>query len=199
MRISSQEEGLGCHSVYRVIGVLNGDVGFYLNDTGEQYTDEEFDFNTVLTGSGALAVHADRRDVSYETDTKDIDLYANSEIADIETFESFPHTERSREDGSQLCYDTTSASTSLEAPEAFVDVITDYGKAFNWDSEDAEEVHRLLEQEANVNDPIAQGAVTVHLPSLDTLKKTFEYSDLDYSNRIEMIEDMQSRKQVKTH
>lgn len=199
MRISSEEEGLGCQSVYRVIGVLNGDVSFYLNDTDEQYTDDEFDFDTVLTGSGALAVHADRRDVPYETDTKDIDLYANSEIADLETFESFPHTERSREDGSQLCYDTTSASTTLDAPEAFVDVITDYGKAFNWDPNDAEEVHRLLEQEAHGNDPIAQGAVTVHLPSLETLKKTFEHSGLDYSDRIEMIEDMQTKKQVKTH
>jgi len=196
MRISSEEEGLGCQSVYRVIGVLNGDVRFYLNDTEEKYTDEEFQFDTVLTGSGALAVHADRKDLHYETDTKDIDLYANSEIADLETFESFPHTERTREDGSQLCYDTTSASTSVEAPEAFVDVITDYRKAFNWRDDDAKEVHRLLEQETDRNEPIARGPVNVHLPSLETLKKTFEYSDLDYNARVEMIEKMQAEKRT---
>lgn len=194
MRIMSEEEGLGCQSVYRVIGVLNGDASFYLNDNDHNYTEEDFQFDTVLTGSGALAIHADRNGVPYETDTKDIDLYANSEIADLETFRQFPHTERSREDGSQLCYDTTSASTTLEAPEAFVDVITDYGQAFGWDEDEADEVHRLLEEEAQGSDPIATGAVTVHLPSLDTLRKTFEYSGRDYSDRIDMIDDMQSHK-----
>lgn len=194
MRISSEEEGLGCQSVYRVIGVLNGDAGFYLNDSDHNYSEGDFQFDSVLTGSGALAIHADRRGVPYETDTKDIDLYANSEIADLEAFKQFPHTEESRRDGSQLCYDTTSASTSLEAPEAFVDVITDYGKAFEWDEDEAGEVHRLLEEEAGGDDPIATGAITVHLPSLDTLRKTFEYSNLDYSDRIDMIDDMQSGK-----
>jgi hypothetical protein len=66
------------------------------------------------------------------------------------------------------------------------------GKAFGWDEDEADEVHRFLEEESQGIDPIVTGAVTVHLPSLDTLRKTLEYSGRDYSDRIDMIDDMQS-------
>lgn len=188
VRISSSSKGLGCQSVYRVLGVFDADVNFYLDSSDVER--EEFDFEGVLTGSGALAVHADRHNVEYETDTKDIDIYTSQELSDLETIERFPHTEMTRENGSQYCYDTTSASTTANAPDAFVDVITDYNQAFGVEEETASEVERLLEEQAS-GEPITDGAVTVYLPDPETLKRTYQFSDLDYGDRVAMIEDMQ--------
>lgn len=188
MKIEAPEDGLGCQSVYRVLGVLQADLNFYLENT--EIERENFDFEGLMVGSGALAVHADRRNVQYSTDTKDVDIYTNQEMADLQDFESFPHTTRSRKDGSQLCYDTTSASTSVRPPEAFVDVITDYRNAFEWSEEEATEIETLLEEETS-DEPISNGIITVYLPSLDTLEKTFEYSNRDYTERIEMIDRLQ--------
>ncbi|MFB6175456.1 MAG: hypothetical protein ABEJ87_05830 [Candidatus Nanohalobium sp.] len=187
MRISSSSEGLGCQSVYRVLGVFDADINFYLDSFNVDR--EDFDFEGVLTGSGALAVHADRHDIEYDTDTKDIDIYTNQELSDLENMETFPHTEMSRENGSQYCYDTTSASTTANAPGAFVDVITDYNQAFGVEEDTATEVEELLEEQAS-GEPIIDGAVTVYLPDLETLKRTYQFQDLDHEDRVAMIEDM---------
>lgn len=191
MQITSGEDGgLGCQSVYRVLGVFEADINFYIRDMDIER--EDFEFDGVLTGSSALAIHADRNDVSYATNTKDIDIYTNVDMADLETMEDFPHAQMSRENGSQYRYNTNNASTSTQI-DAFVDIITDYQQAFEWDEQESNEVQRLLEEEIS-DEPLIRGTTEIHLPSLDTLKKTFQYSGRDYTNRIEMIEDMQDNR-----
>lgn len=187
MRISSSERGLGCQSVYRVLRVLDGDINFHLDDSDIER--EEFEFDTVLVGSAALAVHADRKNLSYQTDTKDVDLYTGPQMAELELFEQLTHTKSSAGDRSQFCYDTTSAPTSTDSPGAFVDVITDYNRAFNLEQEKADEMEHLLEEDAS-GDPIMDGTITVYLPSLETLDKTFDHPPVDYTERRELIDRM---------
>lgn len=68
-------------------------------------------------------------------------------------------------------------------------------KAFGVNEGEAAEAERLLEEETS-GEPITDGAITVYLPGLETLKKTYEFSDLDYQDRVDMIEDIQDQKTV---
>jgi hypothetical protein len=183
MRLISGEEGLGCQSVYRVIVVMNGDLDYYNRGNSD------YDIDAVLTGIAAVAEHADRRGIPYQTDTKDVDLWTFGEQDDLERLLRTPLAEMSGDEMSQINYDTTSASTASNAPEAFVDIITDYEQAFGWNPEDAREVEQEL-SEQTTGQPIIEGQIDVHLPELETLRKTFEYSDRDYTDRIELIDSM---------
>ena len=181
MRISSADQGMGCQAVYRVLGVLNGDLNYYTQES-------ELDIDAVLTGSAALAIHADMNGEQYETDTKDVDLYIN-DMEGLETFRRLPLAERTRGDGAQYHYDTSSASTAVRTPEAFVDIITDYESAFGWEHEDARKVEQQLTVDMK-GEPVMEGPVDIHLPELDTLRNTFQYSGRDYSQRIQLIDEM---------
>lgn len=173
---------MGCQSVYRVLGVLNGDLNYYMQDT------EELDIDAVLTGSAALAVHADMNGEHYETDTKDVDLYVD-DLEGLERFRKFPLAERTREDGAQYHYDTGSASTAVQTPEAFVDIVTDYESAFDWEQQQAEEVEQQLTVDMD-GEALVEGPVDIYLPELETLRNTFQYSGRDYSQRIELVDEM---------
>jgi hypothetical protein len=65
-------------------------------------------------------------------------------------------------------------------------------EAFGIEEGEAAEAERLLEEETS-GEPINDGEITVYLPSLETPKKTYQFSDLDYQVRVETIEEMQSR------
>lgn len=183
MKIVSLEEGMGCQSVYRVLGVLNADLEYYTR--GE----EDIDIQAVLTGSAALAEYADRNNVHYETDTKDVDLWTTSDHGDLESLSQLPLAKETRSNGSQYRYNTSSASTQDQTPEAFVDIITDYEEAFDWNPEDARDIEQRMSQDIS-GDPIVEGPVEVYLPSIDVLEDTFRYSGRDYTERIEFIQDL---------
>lgn len=183
MKITSLEEGLGCQSVFRVLGVLNADLEYHTR--GE----EEIDIKAVLTGSAALAEYADRNNVHYETDTKDVDLWTNTEHGNLEELTEFPLAEETRNNGSQYRYKTSSVSTEERPPQAFVDIITDYEEAFEWDTEEAREIEERLSNDIS-GDPVVEGPVEVYLPSIDVLEDTFRYSGKDYTDRIEFIQEI---------
>jgi len=189
MRIQSKEEGLGCQSIYRTLGVMNGDVNFYLNYDHPK-NKEDFNFSTTLVGSAALAIHADLNDINYQTESKDIDLYTNHELADLELFKTLPPTKSARKDDSQYIYKTSSASTGIKTPKTSIDIITNYEKAFGWNEKEANEIETLLQQETQKDHAIIEGTIDVHLPELETLKKTFQHSERNYEDRIELIENM---------
>lgn len=188
MEISSSEEGLGCQSIYRALGVLDGDINFYTSS--EKFGYEEFEFESVLIGSAALAVHADRKGLDYKTDTKDVDLYTNADFTGLEEFEKLPQASMTNENGSQYNYNVAASATDVDAPDTFVDVITDFEQAFGWSSEDADEVERMLSGEIGASDPLMDNSITVYLPGLETLEETFERSERDYSERLDMIDEM---------
>lgn len=190
MRISSVDEGLGCQSVYRVLGVLNADLNYQISNS--EIEQESFKFESVLAGSAALAVHADRRGFLYETETRDVDLYTDSQMTNLESLEELLHIKKSQ-DGTQYCYDTTNASSTARPAEVPVDIITDFHSAFEWDSTEAEEVEKLLEEQTESSKPIQEGTATIYLPDLEALDRTFEYSERDYSDRRELIEKMQEK------
>lgn len=184
MKIISLEEGMGCQSVYRVLGVLNADLEYYTR--GE----DDIDIQAVLTGSAALAEYADRNNVRYETDTKDVDLWTTSEHGNIEDLTELPLARETRKNGSQFRYNTSSASTEDHPPQAFVDIITDYEEAFEWETEDAQDIEQRMSQDIS-GDPIVEGPVDVYLPSIDVLEDTFRYSGRDYTERIDFIQELQ--------
>lgn len=192
MKIRSAEEGLGCQSVYQVLGVLNADLNYQLSQSEIEH--EDFSMEGVLVGSAALAVHADRKGFDYETETRDVDIYTESATSELESLEELLHIKKS-EDESQYCYNTTNTLSTTKPAEVPVDIITDFHSAFDWDVEEAEEVEYLLEEQTDDNRPIQEGTATVYLPDLDVLAKTFEYSNRDYSDRRELIEQMQEKEE----
>lgn len=181
MKITSLEDGMGCQSIYRVLGVLNADLEYYTR--GE----DDINIKAVLTGSSALADHADRNDVHYVTDTKDVDLWTTSEHGDLERFAELPLAQETRSNGSQYRYNTSAASVDNNPLETLVDIITDYEEAFEWDPEHATEMKQRFAQDIS-GDPVVEGSVEVYLPDIDNLEDSFRYSGRDYSERIELIQ-----------
>ncbi len=187
MQIGDNNTGMAGNNIYHALNVLNSDLSFYMHH--DNYDEKNFTFETTLVGSAALALLANENGARYTTDSKDVDLYTNSQLADIETFEKIPNIVRGRPDKSQYFYNTSSSSTAINPPETVIDIITDYENAFQWDKESSNEVEALLEQEIQ-GKPIIDGAIKVHLPSLETLEKTFDYSNRDYEDRIQLINEL---------
>lgn len=188
MKVSSSGDGLGCQSIYRVLGTLDGDLKFYSGS--QKFGYDSFDFEAVLIGSSAVAVHADRQGIEYKTETKDLDLYTNGDFTDLEEFSRLPQTSVSGKDGAQYNYNISASGVDSNPPDTFVDVITDLEEAFGWGSEDSQEVGRMLSGEIGTSDPIRDDFITVYLPSLEGLRETFERSGRDYSSRINLIDKM---------
>lgn len=187
MEFVSGQEGYECQGVFRVLGVLDGDVSYYTRG------DEDIDLDTVMVGSAPLAEHADRNGVQYRTETADIDLYAPIDQDDLEDLVKLPLAEERVEDRAQIEYDTTAASTAHKAPDAFVDIISDFEKAFGWESQEAREIETQLENDME-GSPVYEGAIDVYLPELTTLRDTYRFSGRDYSDRIELIDRMREDK-----
>lgn len=188
MRISSSEDSLGCQSVYRVLGVLDGDISFYTGSGRFGY--DEFDFKAVMVGSAALAVHADRHGVAYETDTKDIDLYTIDDFTGLQAFQELPQASENSDNGSQYGYNVSASGLDPDSPSTFVDVITDFEKSFDWNSKDADHVENMLSEDLQASEPMFDNNITVYLPRLETLSESFKASGRDYSDRIELIEKL---------
>ncbi|MFB6190656.1 MAG: hypothetical protein ABEJ91_03725 [Candidatus Nanohaloarchaea archaeon] len=184
MAVTGKDRSLDSRDVFRVIGALNGDIGYHLDRGYIEPADMDFDLS--LIGSGGLAVWAERRGENYKTRTKDVDMYPVS--GSLEGITDLPHATMSREDGSQYNYNVTAAAGSV--PDVFVDFIVDFEAAFDWDAGDARTVAGMLEEDMEESEPVSEGRFDVYLPSLETLKATFEFSNRDYSDRIEKIEEM---------
>lgn len=187
---SSGKEELDTQQVFRVIGVIDGDIGYYTDSGRFGYDEFEGEFSTALVGNGALAVWADREGVEYDIQSKDVDLYTTPQMADLESFESLPLASRSREDGSQYHYNV-SASHNRAATNLFIDIITDLEGAFACDPVQAERVEEMLEEDIRQSEPIFEGNIDVYLPSLEALRESFDFPELDYDDRLSMIDELQ--------
>ncbi|MFB6213494.1 MAG: hypothetical protein ABEJ07_02955 [Candidatus Nanohaloarchaea archaeon] len=127
--------------------------------------------------------------MDYSWASKDIDIYADEEMADLEKMESLLHASRSREDGSQYCYDI-SVSANTRAPDVFADIITDFEKAFGMIRGDASVVEGMLEEEIGKAEPLVEDYITVYPPSTRVLREAFERPDRDFSERLQMLDAM---------
>lgn len=111
-------------------------------------------------------------------------------MEDLKKIESLPQGSMSRENGAQFNYNLSAAAVTGEIEDAYVDIITDFKSAFEWEQDENEYVKGLLREEKETAETITDDVITVYLPSLETLKATFESSNRDYQDRIEMVDNM---------
>lgn len=188
MQRSSNPAEEAYNRVCDAFGVFSAEVGFYTNDRRFGYP--ELSFDSVLIGSDALAVHAYMRDFYVSKGGNDVDIYTDHCLDDLDILDRLPQGSKWREDGSQYHYNLAAPNANSRFDDTVVDVITDFESAFNWHPQEAEEVEELLSQEIGKTTPIVEGAVTVYLPRLEVLRETFEHSDRDYCERLDIIDSM---------
>lgn len=66
MQVEANEgELLDARSIYKAVNIFNGEISYYIDNNVAGFPGSEFNFEAFLIGSGALAVHADKRGIDY--------------------------------------------------------------------------------------------------------------------------------------